>query len=103
MTWLLLCSLALIVFINRYVFLEPKVAIRLPVFFQQMLQYSAPCLLVAICAPIVFFQGDQLRVNIFDPYILSAVLCVILALLNQQILLNLSLALVCFYTLNYFL
>ena len=103
MTWLLLLSLAGIVLINRYFFLEPKVAFKLPAMIENMLQYSAPCLLTAICAPIIFFQGDQLRVNIFDPYILSATLCVILALLNQRILLNLSLALVCFYTLNYLL
>lgn len=102
MSWSLLLTLAVIVFFNRYIFLEPKFAIRLPAVFQKMLQYSAPCLLVAICAPIVFFQDNQLRLDLLNPYLLSAGLCVILAFIGRHILLNLVLCLICFYTLNFF-
>ncbi|WP_296280714.1 AzlD domain-containing protein [uncultured Acinetobacter sp.] len=103
MTWILLLSLAFIVFINRYFFLEPKIAFKLPVFVENMLQYSAPCLLTAICAPIVFFHGEELRTLPLDAYFLTAILCVVFALISKKILLNLSLSLLCFYTLNYFL
>ena len=103
MSWLLLLGLAMIVFLNRYILLEPKVVVNLPRIFQKMLQYSAPCLLAAICAPIIFFNGDQLRLDLLDPYILSAILCVILALLSQRILMNLICCLLCFYVLHYLL
>lgn len=56
MTWALLLTLAAVVFFNRYVFLEPKVAIRLPKLLERMLHYAAPCLLAAICVPIVFYD-----------------------------------------------
>ena len=103
MSWWLLLCLALIVFFNRYILLEPKVIIRLPWIIQQMLQYSAPCLLIAICAPIIFFQGDQLRPQMLNPYFISAGLCVILALLSQRLVLNFVSCLICFYALNYLL
>lgn len=103
MTWILLLSLAGIVFINRYFFLEPKVAFKLPAMIENMLQYSAPCLLTAICAPIVFFQGDQLRSLPLDAYFLEAIFCIFLAMKSQKILLNLVLALGCFYLLFYLL
>ena len=103
MTWTLLLSLALIVFINRYFFLEPKVDFKLPTLIGHMLQYSAPCLLTAICAPIVFFNGNALRSLPMDAYFLAAMICVILALISKKILINLALSLVCFYVLYYFL
>ena len=54
MTWTYILILAAIVFFNRYLFLEPRVDIKFPHFFEKMLKYSAPCLLTAICAPIIF-------------------------------------------------
>ncbi len=101
MTWTLLLSLAVIVFLNRYVFLEPKIAFKLPHFIEQMLQYSAPCLLTAICAPIVFFNGDQFRTLPLDAYFITAIICVVLALISNKILMNLGLSLLCFYALFY--
>lgn len=103
MTWSLLLGLASIVFLNRYFFLEPRVNIKLPTFFRQMLQYSAPCLLTAICAPIVFFQGNDFREIPLDPYFIAAVLTVIFALIFKKILVSLLLSLLCFYLLQYVL
>jgi len=51
MNWFLLIILALVVFMNRYILLEPNIPLRLPKWFQQSLQYSAPCLLTAIATP----------------------------------------------------
>jgi branched-subunit amino acid transport protein len=102
MTWTLLCALSFVIFINRYFFLDPRIKVVLPKLMVKMLKYSAPCLLTALCAPMVFFEGDQLRVLPFNIYLISAVICVILAISHQKILVNLLLALFCFYTLNYF-
>ncbi len=49
MSWLMILGLAAIVFFNRYYFLEPNVKVKLPVLMNKMLNYSAPCLLSAIC------------------------------------------------------
>lgn len=99
MIWLLLLSLALIVFCNRYLFLEPNIKLRLPVLIEKMLNYSAPCLLTAICAPIVFFDGSSLRSIPLDPYFIAAIFCVIFALIFKNLLLNLALSLAVFYIL----
>lgn len=101
MTWSLLFTLATIVFLNRYFFLEPRFNLKLPVFFRHMLQYSAPCLLTAICAPIVFFQGEHIREIPLDPYFLATILTVIFALIFKKILLSLVMSLVCFYVLEF--
>jgi branched-subunit amino acid transport protein len=53
----MILGLAAILFFNRYYFLEPNVKVKLPIFINKMLNYSAPCLLSAICIPIVFFEG----------------------------------------------
>ena len=55
MTWLFVLSLTCVTFFNRYLFLEPKTQIRLPKFATRMLKYAAPCLMVSICLPLVFF------------------------------------------------
>lgn len=101
MTWILLLTLACVVFFNRYFFLEPKVVVRLSKFAQQMLVYSAPCLLTAICTPIIFFNGEHLRSLPLDPYFLTAILCVIFSVFMNKVLLNLGLSLLSFYLLNY--
>lgn len=103
MTWILLLTLAAVVFFNRYFFLEPNVSIELPECVQQMLSYSAPCLLTAICTPIVFFNGDQLRSLPLDPYFITAILCIIFTVLFKKILFNFVLSLCAFYLFGYFL
>lgn len=99
MTWALLLILAAIVFLNRYLFLEPRVCLKLPHWVEEMLQYSAPCLLTAICAPIIFYQGEVLRSIPLDPYFIAAGICIALALLFKRLLPNLIVSLVCFYLL----
>ena len=101
MTWMLLLSLAFLVFINRYFFLEPRVNLELSQIFRQMLQYSAPCLLTAICAPIIFFKETTFREIPLNPYFIAAILTVIFALLIKRILLSLGLSLLCFYLLQF--
>lgn len=56
MSWLMILGLAAIVFFNRYYFLEPNVKVKLPVLMNKMLNYSAPCLLSAICIPVSFLK-----------------------------------------------
>lgn len=97
MTWTYILILAAIVFFNRYLFLEPRVDIKFPHFFEKMLKYSAPCLLTAICAPIIFYQDDAFRAFVNNPYLYGAIFCVLMILWLKKMLLSIILSLVFFY------
>lgn len=97
MTWTYIFILAAIVFFNRYLFLEPKVDVKFPHFFEKMLKYSAPCLLTAICAPIIFYQDDAFRAFANNPYLYGAIFCVLMILWLKKTLLSIILSLVFFY------
>lgn len=97
MTWTYIFILAAIVFFNRYLFLEPRVDIKFPHFFEKMLKYSAPCLLTAICAPIIFYQDDAFRAFANNPYLYGAIFCVLMILWLEKTLLSIILSLVFFY------
>lgn len=97
MTWTYIFILAAIVFFNRYLFLEPRVDIKFPHFFEKMLKYSAPCLLTAICAPIIFYQDDAFRAFVNNPYLYGAIFCVLMILWLKKTLLSIILSLVFFY------
>ena len=97
MTWTYILILAAIVFFNRYLFLEPKVDVKFPHFFEKMLKYSAPCLLTAICAPIIFYQDDAFRAFANNPYLYGAIFCALMILWLKKTLLSIILSLVFFY------
>lgn len=97
MSWTLLFTLASCVFINRYLFLDPKLNLKPPIWFDRMLQYSAPCLLTAMCVPIVFFEEMIPRQLPFNAYFMGTCICIFLALLSKKLLMNLALSLACFY------
>ena len=103
MTWTYIFILAAIVFFNRYLFLEPKVDIKFPHFFEKMLKYSAPCLLTAICAPIIFYQDDAFRAFANNPYLYGAIFCVLMILWLEKTLLSIILSLVFFYMVTMFM
>lgn len=100
MSWAFIFLLAGIVFFNRYVFLEPKVAIRFPVFFERMLKYSAPCLLTAICIPIIFYDAGEWRSLASNGYFYATIFCVLVFLFLRRVLLSLALSLLFFYALE---
>lgn len=102
MTWGLLLLLAAIVFVNRYVFLAPWVPVKLPDWFKEALGYSAPCLLTAICGPIIMGQGGLIGLP-SNPYLYGAVVSVLLALKIKSMLLSVLLSLLSFYVIYYFL
>ncbi|CAD9196712.1 MAG: AzlD domain-containing protein [Acinetobacter sp.] len=103
MTWTYILILAAIVFFNRYLFLEPRVDIKFPHFFEKMLKYSAPCLLTAICAPIIFYQDDAFRAFANNPYLYGAIFCVLMILWLEKTLLSIILSLVFFYMVTMFM
>ena len=101
MSWFMILGLAAIVFFNRYYFLEPNVKIKLPPIMNKMLNYSAPCLLTAICIPIVFFDGDNLKGVLDNSYIYAAIFCIVISIYLKRVLLSVIASLVFFYFINF--
>ncbi|MHC3122356.1 AzlD domain-containing protein [Acinetobacter sp. GN11] len=101
MPWFMILGLAAIVFFNRYYFLEPNVKIKIPLIINKMLNYSAPCLLTAICIPIVFFDGDNLKGILNNPYIYAAIFCIVISIYLKRVLLSVIASLVFFYFINF--
>ncbi|WP_335973753.1 AzlD domain-containing protein [Acinetobacter calcoaceticus] len=101
MSWFMILGLAAIVFFNRYYFLEPNVKVKLPLVMNKMLNYSAPCLLTAICIPVVFFDGDNLKGIVDNPYIYAAIFCLVISIYLKRVLLSVIASLVFFYFINF--
>ncbi|HGN0867961.1 MULTISPECIES: AzlD domain-containing protein [Providencia] len=103
MIWILIISLTAVVFSLRYIFLIPQLPIRLPLIVRQALSYSAPCLLTAICAPVILLENHELRSFPDNPYLWGALFCVVAASLLKNMLITVGLTLVFFYGLIYFM
>ncbi|MBW8182339.1 AzlD domain-containing protein [Shewanella nanhaiensis] len=88
MIWLTIITMAILVFASRYLFLEPKLPVRLSKNTLTFLSYSAPAVLTAIFAPIVFIQEGELALSLDNSYLIAAVLAAVLAFTTRNILLT---------------
>ncbi|MCS2166283.1 AzlD domain-containing protein [Scandinavium manionii] len=103
MSWILILALAAIVFFNRYVFLEPNVPLKIPGIINKALKYSAPCLLTAICGPIILMDHGVVRAFPLNPYFVAAIFSIIISLVIRNIVSAVLLSLAIFYGITYFL
>lgn len=101
MSWALILAMSIIVFCNRYLFLEPRIHLRLPHVIQRMLHYSAPCLLTAICVPVIFYDTEQLRPILSNAYLYAALATIAFYLMTKHLLYSATLGFICFYLLYY--
>jgi len=99
----LLLALAAIVFVNRYVFLEPRLPVRIPKLLHDALKYSAPCLLTAICGPIMLIDKGALRAFPDNPYLLGAIFAVVIAFFVRKMVVAVISSLLVFYALVFIL
>lgn len=94
-------AMTALVFLSRYLFLEPKLPLRLNPQAQRLLSYSSPAVLTAIWAPIVFMpEQDQLWVAADNPYIWGAALAALLAWKTRNVLLTTLISMAVFLLLN---
>jgi len=102
MIWLTILAMATLVFASRYLFLEPKLPVRLSKQTLTFLSYSAPAVLTAIVAPIVFVpEGNSgLDLNLSNSYLVSAILATILAYTTRNVLLTTIASMVLFFTIH---
>jgi len=95
--WWLIGVMAAMVFVSRYVFLEPKLPFKLSDQWLHFLEYTSPALLTAIWAPIVFNQSNKLNLELQNPYLMAASLAVALAIVTRNVLLTTLLSMLFFF------
>lgn len=97
MIWLTIILMTVIIFFSRYIFIEPKLPLRLNANAVKFLSYSAPAVLTAILAPIVFIQDNTLHLNLDNSYLIGAVFAVLLILITRNTLLTAVLSMLLFF------
>ena len=97
MIWLTIILMTVIIFISRYIFIEPKLPLRLNPGMVKFLSYSAPAVLTAILAPIVFIHDNTLHLNLDNSYLIGAVFAVLLILITRNTLLTSVLSMLLFF------
>ena len=93
--------MAVIIFFSRYVFLEPRLPLKLNAHILHFLSYSAPAVLTAILAPIVFVHDKQLDISFENHYLTCAMVAVILAITTRNTLLTTILSMLLFFILRH--
>ncbi len=96
MTLLTIFLLAVITFSSRYLFIHPKMPIRLGGKLRQFLSFSAPAVLTAIWVPIIFIQGDNLNITVTNPYLIAALAAIIISAKTRSIYLTILVSVVIF-------
>ncbi|MBY7719291.1 AzlD domain-containing protein [Vibrio parahaemolyticus] len=99
MIMLSILLMTLLVFTSRYLFLEPKLPLKLGTRTQKILNYASPAVLTAIWAPIVFIPEGELSVSVQTPFLLAA----LIAYLTKNVLLTTVVSMVAFLLLRVWL
>jgi len=86
--WLTLVFMALLVFVSRYLFLEPKLPLKLHKSTLTFLGYAAPAVLTAIIAPLVMIKDNALHMSLSNNYLVGAVIACLLAYFTRNTLLT---------------
>ncbi|WP_163932458.1 AzlD domain-containing protein [Paraferrimonas sp. SM1919] len=95
--WWLLLAIAGITFGCRYFFLSPHLPFKLGPRAQRFLSFSAPCVLTAMTAPILFQSSSGNWINpLTSPYFLAGLIAIGLSLKLKNTLLVIVLAMVSF-------
>jgi branched-subunit amino acid transport protein len=100
MSWGTLFLMALLVFISRYLFLEPRLPIHLGPRVLHFLHYTGAAVLTAIWAPIVFVRQEELNLQLGNPYLIAALVASILAVTTRNVLLTTVLSMALFFVIR---
>ncbi|SEB92581.1 Branched-chain amino acid transport protein [Pseudomonas saponiphila] len=103
MVWAVIFGMGLLVFLNRYVFLEPRLPLRLSSNARQFLGFAVPGMLTAICGPIVFMPDQQLNLHGDNPYLLSSLVAIVLVIYTRNTLVSMLLSMGFFFLLRWWL
>ncbi|NVD08525.1 AzlD domain-containing protein [Vibrio sp. JPW-9-11-11] len=100
MIMLSILAMTALVFLSRYLFLEPRLPLRLNPQAQRLLTYSSPAVLTAIWAPIVFMPEQELWLSPSNPYLIAAVVAAALAWKSKNVLLTTVISMLLFLALK---
>ena len=103
MTLLTIVLLACITFFSRYLFLHPRLPLRLGAKMTHLLSFSAPAVLTAIWVPIIFIKDNNFNSSLTNPYLLAATVAIITSYKSQNIYLTLATSISTFILLRLFL
>jgi len=101
MTILTIILLACITFFSRYLFLHPKLPLRIGAKTSHFLSFSAPAVLTAIWVPIIFIQDNSFNSSLTNPYLLAATVAIIVAYKSHSVYLTLCTSLTVFVLLQF--
>ena len=102
MTLLTIALLACITFFSRYLFLHPKLPLRIGAKVTHLLSFSAPAVLTAIWVPIIFIKDNNFNTSLTNPYLLAATVAVIASYKSKNIYLTLGTSITVFIMLRLF-
>ncbi|KLV10606.1 MULTISPECIES: AzlD domain-containing protein [Photobacterium] len=86
MIFLTIIALTAVVFLSRYLFLEPSLPLKMGANAQRFLSYASPAVLTAIWGPIVFMPKGELVLSDNAPYLLAATFAILLAWKTKNVL-----------------
>lgn len=93
-------AMTLLVFVSRYLFLEPRLPLKLNPQAQRLLSYSSPAVLTAIWAPIVFMPDKNLWLTPDNPYLIGAIVAAFTAWKTKNVLLTTFISMAIFLVLK---
>ncbi len=102
-TWIIILAIAAVVFSSRFLLSEPWFPLRLGRNIKQLLSYSAPAVLTAIAAPIVFIREREISLSAENQYLIAGVIVVSLALITRNTLLTVILGMLAFMALKHWI
>ena len=103
MTLLTILLMAVITFSTRYLFIHPRLPVRLGAKMAKLLSFSAPAVLTAIWVPIIFIQQGQLNMSLQNPYLIAATFAIVTAAKSKSIYLTMFVGLIVFVLSRYLL
>ena len=103
MIYLMIGAMGLVVFLNRYLFIEPRLPVRLNRGAREFLGFAVPGMLTAICGPIIFVKDHGLDLSLSNPYLLAGLCAIGLMLWRRNVLLSVALSVALFYLFRWWL
>ena len=104
MIYIMIVTMGLVVFLNRYLFIEPSLPVRLNRGAREFLGFAVPGMLTAICGPIIFLADHQhLNLSPTNPYLLAGICAVALMYWTRNVLLTVLLSMALFYLFRWLL
>ena len=103
MIYIMIVAMGLVVFLNRYLFIEPRLPVRLNRGAREFLGFAVPGMLTAICGPIIFLADHHLNLSPANPYLLAGISAVGLMFWTRNVLVTVLLSMALFYLFRWLL